>query len=424
MIVNSMDKIITTLLLAVCILCIPGSVYSLELLEQFYTVRIDNVPSESQAAQRQQELASQGFLPVFYQQQGDAYGVFFGKFEYCLDAYIYKELLRQKRIPDAMVASMSNSQGLTEFPPPSSPFLPVFSPPESNLSQARKYTLDFNHRIMQPLIPLIEKGEEEGYLPKDPGTAKPHLENVVAALGDTDPRKGWAMTRLGVMALLERDYDLARSHFLPVVDGKVAARPLDRIKAMRRVAWTYHHQGDRLTAYRAYREMERFTGRDLVRAIARVECAGLLMEMAREGKVGSLPESRRECLKVLETAPVRFRQQRACAASMHFETYYFEENYAKCTELAEQLIVDYPDVKRDLSSVLLMAGVAYARMVRYDDAIRLLKQQVAMKLGGPEDRFYHHDLQNYGVRWLAWCYRANGDIENAEYWETRIQPLP
>jgi hypothetical protein len=109
---------------------------------------------------------------------------------------------------------------------------------------------------------------------------------------------------------------------------------------------------------------------------------------------------------------------------MFFETYYFEENYVKCTELAEQFIVDYPDVKRDLSSVLLMGGVAYARMVRYDDAIRLLKQQVALELGGAGDRFYHFDMQDYGVKWLTWCYRAKGDTQNAEYWEARIQPSP
>jgi hypothetical protein len=423
MVLNSAHKIITALFLAVFVLSIPANLCGLEVLGEFYTVKVDSVLSESIASQRHQELESEGFLPVFYCQQGSKYSIFFGKFEYYLDAYIYQELLRQRLIPTAIVESLLNSQGIREFSLPSSPLLPVFSPPESNLSEAPDYTLDFGDSTMQPLVPLIEKGEEEGYIPKDAAAAKPHLENLVVKLPDTDPRKGWAMTRLGVMALVDQDFDLARSHFFCVVNGEVVARPLDRIKAMRRVAWTYHHQGDRITAYRAYREMERFTGSDLVRAIARVECAGILLEMAREENVGSLHESRRECKKVLETAPERFREQRGCAASMLFETYYFQENYAKCTELAEQFLLEYPDVKRDRSSVLLMAGVAYARMGCYDDTIRLLKEQVAMQLGGPEDRFYHFDLQNYGIRWLAWCYKAKGDTENAAYWEARIQPL-
>ena len=187
---------------------------------------------------------------------------------------------------------------------------------------------------------------------------------------------------------------------------------------MRRVAWTYHIQGDRIKAYRAYREMERFTGSELVRAIARVECAGLLMEMARRAK-GSLEDCRRECQKVLTMTPERFRKQRATAAVMYLETYYYEQNYERCVQLAEEFFKSYPDCKREYSIALCTAAQAYGRMKKYDESIRLLLELVNLKVG-PEDKFYHYDLQKWAIGWLVWNYESKGDMEQANYWRQRM----
>ncbi|MCD6384326.1 SPOR domain-containing protein [Candidatus Sumerlaeota bacterium] len=382
--------------------------------ENIYYVQLGAYPTESEAQARKTELEAMGFSPLKVVYIAPWFKLWFGEFEYYLDAYIYKELIRGDVEPGAFVISQPNSEGKNSFAVPSSPYPSIFSPPESNLTEAPHYTLSFDDPLTSPLLPLLERGEQDAYIPKDPATAKPLLEQLVQLLPDTNPHKGWAMTRLGVIALQSGEYAKARSYFLPVVNGRVSARPLERIKAMRRVAWTYHIEGDRLTAYRAYRELERFTGSELVRAIARMECAGLLMEFARCGK-GSLADCRRECQKVLASTPTRFKKQRATAELMYMESYYFEQDYEQCIELSEDFFRSYSDCIREYSAGLCMVAQAYGRMRRYDESINLLLKLRALNIP-PEERFYHFDLQKWAVRWLVWNYDCKGDHARANYW--------
>ncbi|MCX7766941.1 MAG: SPOR domain-containing protein, partial [Candidatus Sumerlaeia bacterium] len=244
------------------------------LVQNIHSIQVGAYLEKSAANDRKAELEQLGYSPIFISAEPPYYKVRFGEFEYYVDAYIYWKFMREHGSPDAFIVKIPNTTGRTNFDPPSAPLPRIFSPSETNISQAPDFTLNFNDEITSPLLPLLDKGEEEGYIPKDMIAAKPLIERIVEVLPNTDPRKGWAMTRLGAMELAAEHYDTARSYFLPVVNGEVKARKLDRIKAMRRVAWTYHIQGERLIAYRAYRELERFTASDLIRAIAQVECAG------------------------------------------------------------------------------------------------------------------------------------------------------
>ena len=257
--------------------------------ENLHYVQMGMYATEDEARLRQAELSAMGFSPLQVVYEAPWFKVWFGEFEYYLDAHIYMNFIKADIEPGTFVVNIPNKENKNSFSDPISPYSFVFSPPETNISQAPDYVLEFNDALTSPLLPLLDKGEEEGYIPKDAVAARPLIENLIEVLPDTDARKGWAMTRLGVMELQDERFDSARNYFLPIVNGEIKARRLDRIKAMRRVAWTYQIQSDYITAYRAYRELERFTASDLVRAIARVESAGILLVQARCEK-GTLDE--------------------------------------------------------------------------------------------------------------------------------------
>lgn len=389
--------------------------------EKFFTIQCGDFIESERAFMRKTELEKLGYDPIFIRQEDSLNKVFFGKFEYYLDAFAYEKYIKDNFDSSVIIVGLPNSNGLISFSSPVSPFAKVFSTPETKINQATDYSLDFNDDLTSPLLLLLNKGDEDEFVPKEVTTAKPIIEHISNVLPDTDPRKGWAMTRLGIIELQAGNYKSARNYFIPVVNGEIKARRLDRIKAMRRVAWTYHIEGDRLTAYRAYRELEQWTASDLMRTIAQVECAGILMEMARSEK-GSLEDCRRECQKVLTMAPERFIKQCATAELMYFESYYFENDYDKCIILGEKFLQkyrSYPECKREISAALCFTAQSYARNIKYEETIRLLLELVNMKLT-PQDEFYHVDLHKWAINWLVWTYKAMGDKENADYWDQRM----
>jgi hypothetical protein len=388
--------------------------------QDIYSIQLGAFPGAGSANTRKAELQAIGFDPLKVVNEDSFNKILFGEFEYYLDAFIYLGMIKSDVDPNAFIEALPNTEKKNDFDPPQSPYVRVFSPPESNLNAAQDYTLSFNDALTSPLLPYLNIGEEKGFIPTDVARAKPMIENVALQLPGTDPRKGWAFTRLGAIALSEGHYATARQYFYPVVNGTIKARRLDRIKAMRRVAWTLHMEGDRIGAYRAYREVERFTGSDLVRAIARVECAGLLMEMARSAK-GSLDDCRRECQKVLDTCPERFRSQRATAALMYFESYYFEKAYERVAELGQQFLAEYKDCPREYSAALCMTAQALGKLERYQESLDLLLELYEMDIS-PEDQFYHFDLRKWAVGWIVWIYQIFQDQEKADQWRPLMDP--
>jgi hypothetical protein len=95
---------------------------------------------------------------------------------------------------------------------------------------------------------------------------------------------------IGILLIKEKRYDNAINYFLPVANGEVPSAAAHRVMAMYRVAWLAHDGGDRPRAYRAYRELENFTGSGRLRARCQTECLGLMMELAESGKAACRPD--------------------------------------------------------------------------------------------------------------------------------------
>lgn len=222
----------------------------------------------------QGELESQGWGPMSLEQEPGGVRLLVGEAEYYADAYLCARQLEKTYGLPASVVSVPNTEAKATLAGVRGPIEKVFRQPETHMSEVPDAILPQGDPLVERIQSLEGGSDKLAY--------RRALMEAIHPLPDSDVRKGYALTRKGIFELLERNFDESLACLRKVADGEVAATRVDRIKAMRRVAWILHEQKDRLGAYRAYREVERFTASNLVRVMAKVECAGVLMEFARE----------------------------------------------------------------------------------------------------------------------------------------------
>lgn len=186
----------------------------------------------------------------------------------------------------------------------------------------------------------------------------------------TDPLAGYIHTNLGVLDLVAGDFETALGHLGPVASGEVAAVAAHRVMAMVRVAWIWHHQGERLRAYRAYRQIAAFSARADVRARCEVECVGLLLELAESGK-GTHEEVRDEARRVFTRTPrdTPALVRRASTLELMFgETYSRQPrpNHRLAARLMDDFVARYGALGeeqpvREVATAHYQAGLYYYR---------------------------------------------------------------
>jgi len=326
----------------------PTTIYRVEVGDQ------DLISLES-------ELEAQGWGPLALDQQPWGFRLLLGEAEYHIDALLCANYIQDTYGLPTKVVAIENSEGKATLGGIQGPMRKVFKVSESHMSELPDLALPEGDPLVEEIQTLQGGTDKLAY--------RRALMKAINDLPNSDVRKGFATTRKGILELLDGSYDEALYWLQQVANGEVTARRLDRNKCMRRVAWIFHQQKNRFQAYKAYRDLESFSENELVLAMVRVECAGLLMELARyKNPIGSLAECRLECKKILEMTDEEYQQQRATAELMFLETFVHEGKHEIAATLADEFVAKYPDRPRELSMALLFQAYAHNAIGNYVDA--------------------------------------------------------
>lgn len=289
----------------------------------------------------------------------------------------------------------------------------VFALDVPSVDEAPDHRTDDNQGLLDSTEASLEGMEKTA--------AITYLSGKLSEQRPTDPVYGWLLTKRGIAYLQKGDYDAAMQDLRQVAEGRVAATKVDRVKAMRRVAWSLHAQRKHVDAFKAYDELEGFSRHDATRATARVEKCGIVMELARSAK-GTLDDTQAAMREALNDIPVDQKRQRGTIALMDLECDYYSERFALAAEKAEQWLLQYDDQLRDTYMCLTVAGLAYHNM---GDAVNgdrcLLAIQDLPEPTSDQDRFGSKgkvwDMKARALSWLTHYANQRGDAAKAEkYW--------
>ena len=257
------------------------------------------------------------------------------------------------------------------------------------------------------------------------------LDRQLQTAGEQSPIRGYLLTRKGIYQLLRKEYGQALATVDPVVQGTVPARKVDRIVAMRRVAWIKRQQGDLVGALQAYQEIEGCSGSDLVIAQAQTEQAGLLIELGKgQGNLpipghscGAAFEAARSCCQRVssggEEVPPEHKMQ---ADLMHFESYFFQGNYRQSYEGGVQFFRKWgesPDAYADNQIMRIYINTAKGFHVqscyltgRLDEALQLA-ELLANRPPPKADQFEKFDVFMRGIAVAQVIHAEQGNAETA-----------
>ncbi len=301
-----------------------------------YALQIAAFNSAAEADALKQELSGQDLGSVEIEESGEWFRVLVGNFDHYVDAQVAKDALMAKYSRDSFIRSFP--EGSASRQSVSSRELPGVSAPFFKLEVSSTADLPVQSLRGNPVYDSLKVIDDSG----DEAAYKAALLTALESADDTDPLKGYIYTNLGIMKLVEGQYDEALGYLNDVSNGVVASAAAHRIMAMYRVAWITHKQGDRLSAYRAFRQLQEFTTYESMKVKCQVECVGLLMELAESGK-GTHEEVREEVQKSLGSIPEAYIKPRATVELMNVETWARqpEPDFAMAAALGEAFIAKY-----------------------------------------------------------------------------------
>lgn len=155
---------------------------------------------------------------------------------------------------------------------------------------------------------------------------------------------GEAALRLAYLMLLEKGRDAeALGTFRAVASGTFPATSEVRMEAMLRSAALFHRGKDLDMAMQAYEAIARIADNDEIKALAEMQCAGLDMELAWNGK-STFKSARARCEQLLEKYPNAHSSTRATAALMGLETHAYEKDYDKLLEKSDAFLAEFSDM--------------------------------------------------------------------------------
>ncbi len=382
-----------------------------------YSIKLNDYDNISDAEVEKDYLINKEWYPVIIKVTESSNNLIFGEFEYYVDALIYKNEIEKSYGFNCEIISERNSEDKT-LVETQGPYERIFKMEESHMSEVPDLSLNEEDPLVIEIKDLMNSADKALYRQK--------LTDSITTLNDDDIRKGFVLTRKGIFELLENNYEEAIEQLRKVSNGEVKATRVDRIKCIRRVAWIMHQQKDRLGAYKAYREMESFTGSELCKAIAKVECAGLLMELARSEK-GTLVDCRRECEKVVEMIPAEniadfdYGLQLAIAELMHLESWFFDHLYQKCINEGEEFLDKYDDrFNRERAACLVFMGICYYKLDDYGNAEDCFSKVLNMDI---EREWKDVDSKKKSLSWLIYIAEKRGDTALLNHWKLLKQEL-
>jgi tetratricopeptide (TPR) repeat protein len=377
--------------------------------EARYTVQLAAFETEGEASQEALRFQQLGLTPVFAAPIDYWPKVFFGLFDYYADATLQSRAIREAGLAESFVVN------LAQLPAEAVP-----AEPGENVGRLGPvFNLEVPNAAAMPVAILRGNATYEELERIDREQSDTAYRSALLAElpnhAPADPLAGYIHVNLGSLDMRDQSYDSALAHFWLVANGEIASAAAHRVMAMRRIAWIIHNvQGDRLRAYQAYSEIERFTGSEAVRATCLTERAGLLMELARSSK-GQIEESRDLCERALTVLSESQAQPRALLRLMRMETFAHEGRddvaLAEASALAEELR-GRPETQREYFMALVWIGRNAASLNEFN-IVRSTAERILSEAADDTPCFAGFPVRAEGMLLLAQARGSQGDREAA-----------
>lgn len=390
-----------------------------------FAVQIGAVGTVAEAQAQASAARTAGLSGVFVEAGGTWQRVEVGPLEYYIEALLVRDDLRATGYPDAFIRDLKDSSPETLLSYEGnrdavSVMKPFFRSNEATASEMTVQSLKDN-TIYEQLEMLDRSGDKDAY--------EMALLETLPRVANDDPLNGYVYTNLGICEIRRKNYDKALTYLEPVANGEVPSAAAHRVMAMYRVAWITHwHKGDRLAAYRAYRQLEAFSGSPALKAKCRVECVGLMMELAESGK-GTHDEVRAAVSEALELIPESEIKQRAVVELMNTETYARQANPdpLRSARLSEEFITKYAgnkELERELATATYQTGLFYQEAGDKEKA-RLWYDRVLRDVPPNVDHFAEVHPYAQALRGNAMLAREEGNtVEEKQIWRDIVELYP
>ena len=238
----------------------------------------------------------------------------------------------------------------------------------------------------------------------DPAKAKTLLAEV-AASGDP-AEKAMARFLRAHARINARDMAGARDEFCALASDR-SLPPSMRREAMRRAAGSAHAAQDYPTAWLAFDLIQAATPATDAAWEAQLQQVGLAFELCGRSK-GTWVEVRAQCVSLAknDAAP---RAVRATAALMGAETLFNEEKFPEALAGMSEVIVRYPEARRECCMARLWQGIACVRTGRLIEARTAFDELLAASIA-PGDCFAKVNPRAHAAVWLAHVADQQGDL--------------
>ena len=342
--------------------------------ESTYGVQVFKTPTKQEALIKQEAFLQKGYSPIIITRDGVFYKVIIGSYPDVLTPKWMLEKVKTE-IEEGEVVTTSNMTPIEESL--NSAVLSNALPSAARIiveKDAASQDALFNPE-RQEVIAFTNCFENEG-----DSAAQAYILNILDTAPQDDVIRGWCMLKNSYLEIRKKDKAAAKESFKALAEGCVASTRAHRDEALIRYAFILTGEKDKLGAYQAFGELKQRSDDSFRKAVAQVQQAGIVMEVARGalGGGGTLEDCRKACMKVFdyvttETAP----QSCATAELMYLETYYYQGDYNKSIELGISFLEKYPDQTRETSMAIQFIGLALNATGKYEEAIAILEKTFA-----------------------------------------------
>lgn len=380
-----------------------------------WAVRIGGLGTAVDTEEIARQLSGRGYSAVSAFQEGPVRSVLAGVFEYQVDAELCREDLAQRGFRRVSIEPIPATADRTRAIERRLPVEPVFRLEAEHISQTASPEFDADSD------PLIQQARAAAALRTPEGDAE--LERLAASLPETDARRARVTLDLAHRYNWRREYDRALDLYQAIADGAYPVRRADRINAMTNVGWVLMYRTPEYRrAYRAYREIELFTGSDTVRANALAEQAWIMFEILRHDGVGSWPEVRRFCARAIASFDAGDSEQRAMHRAVleliHLETYFQERDYESTARCARAFLDAYrgvPERRREVAMATSWLGISQVNLNQLGEAKGTLEGLIAMEVR-PSENFGGENMDRLAASWLFHIADLQRDASAMHFW--------
>jgi TolA-binding protein len=265
-----------------------------------------------------------------------------------------------------------------------------------------------------PLSPKLAKAKlMRGYWlnkKKDYKSAREQFEAITKE-HPNQQEAGEAHLRCAYLMLLDKRPDPeVLQRFLPVANGSIPAEDEVRLEAMLRCAALYYKGKDLETADAAYLAIENATKDPNAQAFAEMQRAGILLEMAYNGK-RPYSDSRSLCDDLVKKFPNVNIQIRSTASLMALESLAREENYEEVINRSEVFFREFLETPEAPIAHFWIAK-AYFKTGNSQMASKILEDILLYKYD-IHKRFKYVEIDESAKRLASEVYKSLGDMEKS-----------